>query len=74
MSITNNKKQITLLDLLIKCISVRSVPQILSIKVECTFLFKNFLITGLCDSSANFLFEIFSFLIPLPEDFLTKKL
>ena len=34
----------------------------LSIKGECTFLFSNFLIIGLCNSSANSLFDIFSFL------------
>ena len=44
----------------------------LSIKGECTFLQSNFLIICLCNSSANFLLEIFSFLIPLPEVFLPK--
>ena len=39
-----------------------------------TIFLKNFLITGLCNSSANSLFEIFSFLIPLPEVFLSKSL
>ena len=41
--------------------SVRSAPQISSIKDECTFLFLKFLIIGLRNSSANPLFEIFSF-------------
>ena len=40
--------------------SARSAPRILSIKCnrECTFLFLNFLITGLSNSSAYCLFEI----------------
>ena len=63
MSISHNKNLNPLLSLLINCISARSATQILSIKVECTFLFLNFLIIGLCNSSANSLFEIFSFLI-----------
>ena len=50
--------------LLINCISARTAPQILSPKGECI---SNFLIIGLCNSSANSLFEIFPFLIPLPE-------
>ena len=45
----------------------RSAPKILSLKDECTFLFLNFLIIGLCDSSDNSLFEIFSFVIVPPE-------
>ena len=61
------KKQIPLLNLLINCISARSTPQILSIKHKCTFLSSNFLIIGLCNSSANYLFKIFSFLVPPPE-------
>ena len=35
----------------------------MSIKSECIFVFLNFLIIGLCNSSANSLFEIFSFYI-----------
>ena len=63
ISITHNKKRISLLNMLINCISVRSAPQILSIIDEYTFLFFfNFLITGLHNSSVNYLFEIFSFL------------
>ena len=53
MSITHNKKRISLLNLLINCISARSAPQMLPIKGECTFHFLNFLIIGLCNSSAN---------------------
>ena len=53
------KKRIPLYNLLINCISARSAPQVLSIKVEFTFLFLNFLITGLCISSVNSLFDIF---------------
>ena len=50
--ITHNKNLNNFLNLLINCISVRSAPQILSIKVERTFLFLNFLIVGLCNSSS----------------------
>ena len=66
MSITHGRKRIPALDLLINYISARSEPQILSIKGECIFLSLNFLKIGLFNSSAKFLFEIFSFLIPLP--------
>ena len=65
MSITHNKNLNPLLDLLIKCISTRSALQILSIKSDCTFLFLNFLIIGLYNSSANFLLGIFSFYVNL---------
>ena len=51
-----------LLQLLINWISAKSKPQILSIKGDFTFLLLNFLIIGLCNSSANSLLEIFSFL------------
>ena len=61
MSITHNKKRIPLLNLLINCISAGLAPQILSMKDECTFLFLNLLIIGLCNSSANSMLEIFSF-------------
>ena len=44
ISITHNKKQIPLLNLLINCISAISAPQILSLNYEHTFLFSNFLI------------------------------
>ena len=62
--------------------SAISAPQKLSIKVECTFLFLNFLIIGLCNSSANYLFYTFSFLTAdlltsvaaPPEVFLSKNL
>ena len=40
MSITHNKKQIPLLNLLINCILAKSAPQILSIKGDCTFFVK----------------------------------
>ena len=58
MSITHNKNLNPLFNLLINCISTRSAPQTLSIKVQCSFL-----IIRLCNSSANSLFQIFSFLI-----------
>ena len=60
---TNNKKQIPLLNLLINYILARSAPKILSIKGDFTFLFSNLLIIDLCKSSANSFFDIFSFLI-----------
>ena len=72
ISITHNKKRIPLLNLLINCISEKSAPQILSIKGDCTFLFLNFLIIGLCYYSANYWFEIFSFSIPLPVKLFTS--
>ena len=73
MSITHNKNLNPLLNLLINCIPAKSAPQIVSIKGDCTFLFLNFLIIGLCGSSANSLFEIVLLLIPLPEVVLSKK-
>ena len=54
------------------CISVRSAPQILFIKDEHTFLFLNFLTTGLCNSSANFLLKITSVLVA-PSRFICKQ-
>ena len=66
ISITHNKKQISLLNLLIKCTSTRSAPQMLSLKDECTFHFSNFVITGLCNSSANSWLDINSLLIATP--------
>ena len=44
----------------------------LSMKGECTFRLLDFLIIGLCNSLANYLLEIFSFLIPLPQVFLSS--
>ena len=67
ISITHNKNLNPLVNLLIKFISARSAPQILSLKNESNFLFLNFLIIGLCDSSANSLLDIISFLIALPD-------
>ena len=55
----HNEQLIPLLNLLINCISARLKHQILSIKGECTFLLLNVLIAGLCNCSANSLFEIF---------------
>ena len=63
------KKSIPLLNLLINCILARSAPQVQSIRNDCTFLFLSFLIIGFCNSSANSLFEIFSFFILLPDVF-----
>ena len=82
MSITHNKNVNSLLNLLINCISARSAPQILSIKVDFTFILLNFLIIGLCNSSTNCYLaksegrwsDIFSFKIALPEVFLLKNL
>ena len=66
MSITHNKNLNPQSHLLINCISG------ISIKGECILLLLIFLITGLCNSSANCLFEIFSFLTALPEGFYGK--
>ena len=74
MSITHNNNLNPLLNLFMNSIYAKSAPEILSINVECTFLLLNFPITALCNSSANYLFVIFSFLIPLPELFLSKNL
>ena len=60
------------MNLLINYIYARSVLQILSIKEECTFLFLNFLVIGFCNSSANSLLEMISFLTVPPEVFLSK--
>ena len=71
MSITRNKNLNHLLNLL-NCIFARSAPQALSIKNECTLLLLNSVIIGLCNSSANYLLGIFSFLIAPPEVFFIK--
>ena len=80
MSITHNKRRIPVLNLLINCILARLAPQILSMKGEGTFLFLNFLVIGLCNSSGYSCvtkfkgrwFEILSFLIALSEAFYQK--
>ena len=69
---THNEKQTRLLVILINCISARSASEILCIRSECTFLFSNLLITSLCYSSANSLFDIFSFLFAPPEADLSR--
>ena len=43
--------------------SAKSALQILSINYECNFPFSKFLIIGLCNSSANSLFWMISFLL-----------
>ena len=63
MSITHNKNLNPLLNLLINSISARSAPQVLSIKGECALLFSDFLIIGLCISSANSFLETIAFSI-----------
>ena len=70
MSITHNKNQNPLFNLLINYISARSAPQILSIKGDCAL---NFLIIGLCNSSAGSLLEIISYVIPQPGAFFFSK-
>ena len=47
ISITYNKNINPSLNLLINCISAKSVPQILSLNVEYTFLYLDILIIGL---------------------------
>ena len=61
---TLNKNLNLLLNLLINSISAKYVQQIFSIKGECTFLFSNFLLIGLCNSSARSVLEMVLFLIP----------
>ena len=63
ISLTHNKKQMLLLNVLFKCIAARPVPQILSIKDN-----------ALCNSSINYLFCMISFLIAPPTVFLSKSL
>ena len=46
---------------------INLLNHLLSIKDECTFIFLNFLMIGLCNSSANSLLEIISFLTVPPE-------
>ena len=74
MSIAHNKNLNPILNLLINCISSKSAPQILSIKGECTFSLLNFPVIVFSNSFANSLLQIFSFLIPLPEVYLSKSL
>ena len=50
-------------------ISKRSAPQILSVKNDYTFIFSNFLILALSNSSANSSLWIISFLRAQPEAF-----
>ena len=73
MSTTHNKNLYSSLNLLTNCMSARSVLQILPIKCECTFLFSNLIIIGLCNYSANSLLEIISFLTDPPDDFYQKS-
>ena len=61
ISITLDKKRIPSLNLLINYISTRSAPQVLSIKVEYTLHFSNFLIIGLCIFLASSWFNMFLF-------------
>ena len=72
MSTTQNKNLNHLLNLLVSCISAISAPQMLSLKSECTFLILNFLITDLCNASANSLLEMISFLT-VPSDVFYQK-
>ena len=71
---THNKKQITLLNLLINCISARLVPKTMSTRNEYTFDLWTFRIIGLRIYSANSWFDIISFSIPPLEIFLLKNL
>ena len=49
--------------LLFNYISTRSIPQILSLKDECTLRFLNLLITSFCNISANSWLDIIPFLV-----------
>ena len=71
-SITHNKNLNPLLNLPINWISAKSAPQILSLNLEQTVLFKKNLIIGLSNSSANFSL-LTCILTPLPADFLSKN-
>ena len=71
---THGKNLNPLLNLLINCISAKTAHQILSIKDERTFLFSNFQTICLCNSSANSLLYIISFLTVPPKAFLSKYL
>ena len=73
MSITHNKKQIPLSNLLDNSISARSAPQIVSIKDECIFPFSNFPIVSLRNSTANSLFYMILFLTASSAVFLSKN-
>ena len=72
ISTTQNKSLNHLVSLLINCISARFVPKIFFIKDDCTFLFSDFLIIGLCNFSPNSLLEIISSLTALSEIFYQK--
>ena len=74
ISITHNKKGIPLLNLIINLLPARLAPQMLSINGDYNFHFSNFLLIGLCNSFANFWFEIFSILTAPPEADLSPDL
>ena len=57
--------------LLNNCMSAKSTPQMLSLNDEYTLRLLNFLITGLCNSSANLTLLIL--IAPLPLLFLSKN-
>ena len=71
--LTYNEKRIRPLNLLINCISARSVPQLWSLKILFTFRFSNFPIIFLCNSLANSWFGIISILTLILEK-LSRKL
>ena len=74
MSIRHNKNLNPLLNFLISCICPKAALQVLSIIGECTFLVSSFLIIGWCNSSANYLLELISFLtVPLEVDLSTSE-
>ena len=58
--------------MLISCLSAKSSPEILFIKDECTILFSNFQLIGLCSSPANSLICMISFLSASLEVFYQK--
>ena len=61
----HNKNKIPLLYLLMNFICARSTTHMLSLKNNYTLHFLNFVIIGLCNSSANFWFDIFFLIVDL---------
>ena len=72
ISIAHNENLNPLLNLLKNCLLAKSAPHLFPITDEYTFRFSNFLIIGLCNSSANSLLDLMLFLIVPPEVFIKQ--